>query len=104
MRHSARFRPGRARPAVLLLIGGVSVLPLALVWQLRSAGLVGSVWLSLVSASLAVTVVLGPWAWLRRRRTDRRLVDALRQVSEVQSCQMAVAQLPPGRRARVLRH
>ena len=61
--------------------------------------------LSVLAATslLSAATVLVPWSWLRRRRTERWLVDVVRLLAEAQSCRIAVAHVPRRWRARLLR-
>lgn len=59
--------------------------------------------LVLVVSLLSAVMVLVPWSWLRRRRTERWLVDLVRLLAKPQSCRSAVAHVPRGWRVQLLR-
>ena len=89
----------RYLPLVLTVTAAVAVLPVVLVWELRSAGEIGAWWLALLlTGALSVTIASGLrlfwvrhrrpfdllfgelllWGWLSHLRTQRQLVSAAR--------------------------
>ena len=109
---------------MLLVTGAVSVIPLAVVWALRSTGAVPSIWLALMVAGLLSLAISGlvraywirrphrtdllfaellPLGWLARWRTERKLADGLRLLQAVGAGEVSVSALPTRRSARLLR-
>ena len=115
-------RTWRSLPLVLLVTALVAVLPIALVWELRASGAVGSAWLAVLLAgtlSLASSFAartywtrhphrndlvfseLLLWGWLSRWHTARQLENAGRLLGVFGGA--VNEQLAPRRRTQLLR-
>jgi HD domain len=123
VRGARAFRPWRSLPLVLLVTAVVSVVPVGVVWRLRSSGAVSSLWLGLLIAgllSLGISWLVGaywalrphksdllfgellPLGWLARWRTERQLVNGLRLLEMASTGQVPPAALATKRNARLL--
>jgi HD-GYP domain-containing protein (c-di-GMP phosphodiesterase class II) len=123
VRAGAASKPWRSLPLVLLVTAAVSVMPVLVVWRLRSTGTVSSVWLGLLIAgllSLAISsLVRACWArrphksdllfgellplgWLARWLTLRDLASGLRLLERASTGELPPAALATKRNARLL--
>jgi HD-GYP domain-containing protein (c-di-GMP phosphodiesterase class II) len=123
VRAGRAFRPWRSLPLVLLVTVAVSVIPVGVVWRLRSTGTVSSLWLGLLIAGLLSLVIswliracwalrphksdllfgeLLPLGWLARWRTERQLASGLRLLERVYESGMPPAALTTRRSTRLL--